>query len=230
MLERLFEDVAPKLQGVRGVRIDLAGVQEIDTIGAWLLEKMSRHAAQQGITAELVGVTERYAGLIDEVRQVNRSAPTPRPRGNVVLGWLDQLGRLDLGRAGRRSGVLADARRAGRRAARRAAPAALAAADLAGLPGLPGRLAGDPDHHADHLPDRRHHRAAGHLPFPQVRRGILRRRHGRHPGAARDRRPDRGDHGRRPLRQRLHRRARLDEDARGDRRAVAPWTSIRSKC
>ena len=48
VLERLFEEVAPKLQGVRGVRIDLAGVQEIDTLGAWLLEKMSRRAAQTG--------------------------------------------------------------------------------------------------------------------------------------------------------------------------------------
>jgi phospholipid/cholesterol/gamma-HCH transport system permease protein len=97
MLERLFEDVAPKLQGVRGVRIDLAGVQEIDTIGAWLLEKMSRRAAQLGIAAELVGVAERHAGLIDEVHQVNRDQPTPRPHGNVVLGWLDQLGRLTWG-------------------------------------------------------------------------------------------------------------------------------------
>jgi len=97
MLERLFEDVAPKLQGARGVRIDLADVQEIDTLGAWLLEKMSRRAAQQGIALELVGVAERYAGLIDEVHQVNRSQPTPRPHGNVVLGWLDQLGRLTWG-------------------------------------------------------------------------------------------------------------------------------------
>jgi phospholipid/cholesterol/gamma-HCH transport system permease protein len=97
VLERLFEDVAPKLQGMRGVRIDLAGVQEIDTLGAWLLERMSRRAAQEGLTSELVGVAERYAGLIDEVHQVNRNQPTPRPRGNVVLGWLDQLGRLTWG-------------------------------------------------------------------------------------------------------------------------------------
>uniref|UniRef100_Q07QU8 STAS domain-containing protein n=1 Tax=Rhodopseudomonas palustris (strain BisA53) TaxID=316055 RepID=Q07QU8_RHOP5 len=94
VLERLFEEVSPQLQGVRGLRIDLAGVQEIDTLGAWLLEKMSRRAAQQGVSSELVGVDERHAGLIDEVRQVNRNAPAPHPRGNFVLGWLDQLGRL----------------------------------------------------------------------------------------------------------------------------------------
>ena len=62
---------------------------------------------------------------------------------------------------------------------------------LDGASPRPGRLAGGADHPADHVPDRRDHRAAGHLPFPQVRRRHLRRRHGRHPGAARDRRPDR---------------------------------------
>jgi phospholipid/cholesterol/gamma-HCH transport system permease protein len=97
VLERLFEEFTPKLQGVHGVRIDLAGVQEIDTLGAWLLEKISRRAAQQGIAAELVGVAERYAGLIDEVHEVNRNQPTPRPHGNIVLGWLDQIGRLTWG-------------------------------------------------------------------------------------------------------------------------------------
>jgi hypothetical protein len=120
----------------------------------------------------------------------------------------------------RRDRVFADAGFPVHRYPRRVAPAAIAAADVADLSVLPGLLAGDPDRGADHLPDRCHHRAAGHLPFPQIRRGFLRRRHGRHIGAARTRRPDRRYHGRRPFRQRLHRRAWLDEDARGNRRAV----------
>ena len=91
---------------------------------------------------------------------------------------------------------------------------------LGGASARPRRLAGGAHHPAHHLPDRRHHRAAGHLPFPQVRRRDVRRRHGRHSGAARDRRADRRHHGRRTLGQLLHRRARLDEDARGDRRAA----------
>ena len=91
---------------------------------------------------------------------------------------------------------------------------------LDGAPARQCRLARGADHPADHVSDRLHHRAAGHVPFPQIRRRHLRRRHGRHPGAARTRRADRLHHGRRPFRQRLHRRARLDEDARGDRRAA----------
>ena len=98
-------------------------------------------------------------------------------------------------------------------------PPALSA-DVDGAPPRTGLLARGADRRAHHLPDRLHHLAAGHLPFPPVRRRYLRRRHARRAGAARDRRADRGDHGGRPFGQRLHRRTRLDEDARGDRRAA----------
>ena len=99
-------------------------------------------------------------------------------------------------------------------------PAARVPVHLDRQPVRPRGLAGRAHHSAHHLPDRRHHRPARHLPFPQIRRRALRRRPGRHPRAARDRRLDRRHHGRRPLGQLLHRRARLHEDARGDRRAA----------
>ena len=53
------------------------------------------------------------------------------------------------------------------------------------------RLARGADHRAHHVPDRRHPGAAGHFPFPHLRRRHVCRRHGRHAGAARDRRADR---------------------------------------
>ncbi|TAH65144.1 MAG: MlaE family lipid ABC transporter permease subunit [Rhodopseudomonas palustris] len=92
-LERLFDEVAPQLAAARTLTIDLSAVQEIDTLGAWLLEKASRQAVQHGASAELVGVTERHAGLITELHQVNRKQPgTPR-RGGAVLDGLERLGR-----------------------------------------------------------------------------------------------------------------------------------------
>ena len=76
------------------------------------------------------------------------------------------------------------------------------------------------DHCSQHLSDWRHYRAAGHLSLPQVRRRNLCHRHDRHPGAARGRSADRLRDGRRPVRQRLHGRTRLDEDARRSRCAA----------
>ena len=63
----------------------MTGVRELDTLGAWLLEKMSRRAASAGHRADVVGVADNYAGLIEEVRQVNRHNPAPAPARNPVL-------------------------------------------------------------------------------------------------------------------------------------------------
>ena len=47
-LERLSHDVAPQLDRAAAVKLDMAGVRELDTLGAWLLEKLSRRAASAG--------------------------------------------------------------------------------------------------------------------------------------------------------------------------------------
>ena len=41
-LEGLFDAVSPKLQQATNLKIDMTDVRELDTLGAWLLEKMSR--------------------------------------------------------------------------------------------------------------------------------------------------------------------------------------------
>ncbi|ABD06083.1 Protein of unknown function DUF140 [Rhodopseudomonas palustris HaA2] len=93
VLERLFDGVASQVAAAKALEIDMTDVVEIDTIGAWLLEKVSRDAAQAGRTAQFVGVADRYAGLIEEVRQVNRRGPKPRPSVNPIIARLDQIGR-----------------------------------------------------------------------------------------------------------------------------------------
>jgi phospholipid/cholesterol/gamma-HCH transport system permease protein len=92
-LERLFDSVASRLKVTKTLTIDMSEVREIDTLGAWLLEKMTRSAAQAGQHAELVGVAEHYAGLLAEVREVNRRKPVVPAAPNPVLARLDQLGR-----------------------------------------------------------------------------------------------------------------------------------------
>ena len=150
------------LTGRRSVKVDMTGVRELDTLGAWLLEKMARRATAAGHQADMVGVADNYVGLIEEVRQVNRRNLAPasarkscRDQGERYRPFRRQCdGRCDC--------VPADARLAFRGPIRRAAQAAIAPADLGGPSARPRRLAGDADHPADHLPDRRHHRAAGH--------------------------------------------------------------------
>ena len=71
----------------------MTGVSELDTLGAWLLEKLSRRAATSGHRADVVGVADNYAGLIEELRQVNRRNPKPVPARNPLLVKLDEVGR-----------------------------------------------------------------------------------------------------------------------------------------
>ena len=83
--------------GPRTVKLDMAGVRELDTLGAWLLEKMSRRATSAGHRAEIVGIADNYAGLIEEVRQVNRRTPEPAPARNPVVAKLGDIGRATIG-------------------------------------------------------------------------------------------------------------------------------------
>jgi phospholipid/cholesterol/gamma-HCH transport system permease protein len=71
----------------------MAGVGEIDTLGAWLLEKISRHAPQSGHLVDVVGISDRYAGLIAEVNRVNRRKPAVEKPYNPIIVRLEQLGR-----------------------------------------------------------------------------------------------------------------------------------------
>jgi phospholipid/cholesterol/gamma-HCH transport system permease protein len=96
-LESLSDIVTPQLDRSKSVKVDMTGVRELDTLGAWLLEKMSRRATSAGHRADVVGVAYNYAGLIEEVRQVNRHNPAPVPARNPVLVKVNHIGRSAIG-------------------------------------------------------------------------------------------------------------------------------------
>jgi phospholipid/cholesterol/gamma-HCH transport system permease protein len=92
-LENLVNLASPKLRQTQNLKIDMADVRELDTLGAWLLEKMSRSAIEAGHPATAVGIASRYEGLIEDVRQVNRRKPASRVVQNPVLARLETIGR-----------------------------------------------------------------------------------------------------------------------------------------
>ena len=98
-LERLINLVSASVQKTQKLTIDMADVRELDTLGAWLLEKILRGASNAGHPATLVGVAGRYEGLIEDIRQVNRRKPTSRPIQNPVLERLETIGRSAFGAA-----------------------------------------------------------------------------------------------------------------------------------
>lgn len=96
-LEHLYDTVEPQLSRTAKVRVDMTDVGELDTLGAWLLEKISRHAPQSDLAASVIGVSDRYVGLIAEVNRVNRRKPAVEKPANPVVIRLEQLGRYAAG-------------------------------------------------------------------------------------------------------------------------------------
>ena len=96
-LEALSDTVNEQLDRAKTVKVDVAEVGELDTLGAWLLEKISRRATSAGHRADVVGVADNYAGLIEEVHQVNRRNPARAPALNPVVAKVNDIGRNAVG-------------------------------------------------------------------------------------------------------------------------------------
>ena len=96
-LETLSRSVGADVDRSSAVTLDMSGVSALDTLGAWVLEKLSRRAASSGRSAEFVGVADHFSGLMDEVRQVNRHPPAVAAAPNPVLLRLGDLGKSTVG-------------------------------------------------------------------------------------------------------------------------------------
>ena len=92
-LERLVDAAAIEAAGAQRIAIDLAGVAELDTLGAWLLERLARNSGFGATEAQFIGLQPHIRGLIEEMHRVNRH---PRPsvgRSNQALLALARVGR-----------------------------------------------------------------------------------------------------------------------------------------
>jgi len=90
-LEHLVDSAVAQGASVARVELDMAGVENIDTFGAWLLERLLRGFAEADRRITVVGLPERFRGLINEAHQSNRSSPEPPGEGvlasAVTLVW-----------------------------------------------------------------------------------------------------------------------------------------------
>jgi len=92
-LHQVILDVMREPKVAPNLTVDLAGIGELDTFGAWLLERPVRRADEQGYQAEFAGVPERFRGLLEEVHHTNRRVPPPPPAHSWLSIQLAFLGR-----------------------------------------------------------------------------------------------------------------------------------------
>jgi len=92
-LNGLVDAALREVISARSVSVDIAGIRELDTFGAWLLERLIRNANERGRNAKLAQVPDRYRGLFDEVSQANRRKPTQPAEKNRLVASLAAVGR-----------------------------------------------------------------------------------------------------------------------------------------
>jgi phospholipid/cholesterol/gamma-HCH transport system permease protein len=92
-LERLVDAAAREAAKAQCIAIDMAGIEELDTVGAWLLERLARSFKFNGKETQLTGLKPHYRGLIDEMQRVNLQPRTSPERPNRLLAALDRVGR-----------------------------------------------------------------------------------------------------------------------------------------
>jgi len=96
VLEERVMAVAPQVLSARKLSINMAGVRELDTLGAWLLERLIRGPAGRKIEVKFVELPERYHGLFDQVGRVNRQAVETPAIKNKLLAALELIGQWTL--------------------------------------------------------------------------------------------------------------------------------------
>ena len=92
-LERLLATL-PSIDGSQeNVVIDLSGIEHLDTVGAWLLERLSRGYQLQELKPNFTGVPEKFSGLLAKVHNVNRRMPDRQTEKNRIVAILETVGR-----------------------------------------------------------------------------------------------------------------------------------------
>ncbi len=91
-LEALVDSAASQASHAKNVSIDMGGVREFDTFGAWLLERLTRAWSSNGAKAEIVGMPAHDRNLLAEMHGVNLEPARAPARDNRIIGALAAIG------------------------------------------------------------------------------------------------------------------------------------------
>ncbi|MGH6720325.1 MAG: STAS domain-containing protein, partial [Alphaproteobacteria bacterium] len=89
-LDARLRALAPPKRGP--VTIDLAGIERLDSAGAWLLHRTRSAIVAAGTAAAFAGVRPEHAGLLERVIDADRPAELARPRAGLVRAVVSHVG------------------------------------------------------------------------------------------------------------------------------------------
>jgi phospholipid/cholesterol/gamma-HCH transport system permease protein len=82
----------------RPVTLDLAGIERLDTAGAWLLLRTEHALSARGNNVALVNVRASFAPLIEQIRARRGAAPLPHPipPHHTLVGFVARIGEITI--------------------------------------------------------------------------------------------------------------------------------------
>jgi phospholipid/cholesterol/gamma-HCH transport system permease protein len=92
-IEALTEPLVRQAAGLRTVIIDIGTVEELDTYGAWLLERLVRRCESLGLTAHLAQVPERFKGLLEAIQKTGHAPVAGHKPPHFLFTALEAIGR-----------------------------------------------------------------------------------------------------------------------------------------
>ncbi len=92
-LEPLAERIARDASTLP-MSIDMRAVEEFDTYGAWLLERLIRQHDRRDGGAQILNLPERYRDLYEEMHRANLEKPQAPVKSRKVLVGLETIGRM----------------------------------------------------------------------------------------------------------------------------------------
>jgi len=78
--------------GREQVVLDLAGLQRLDTAGAWLLHRTRKELREQGLAADYANVRPEHAALLAQAERNDQPCEVAPPRVNSLLRVLAEIG------------------------------------------------------------------------------------------------------------------------------------------
>lgn len=96
-IERLVSVAAQRMPAARGAALDLSGLRNLDTLGAWMLERFLRACKGRGQAATVTGLPPQFRGLLDSMHDLNRDIGSAPAKANPMLAALEAVGRTTAG-------------------------------------------------------------------------------------------------------------------------------------
>lgn len=75
------------------LRLDLSGIEHLDTNGAWAISRTANHLGKRGVRVEIVGARPSQSSLLDVVARTEVPPVRERETGNALLALAERVGR-----------------------------------------------------------------------------------------------------------------------------------------